>query len=68
MRINAVFEPLNYSQHRKFNDKSEHNTKQNNNNVKVSFSEVLNQAKGALYLQNNVRIVNQSMDKMRYMK
>jgi hypothetical protein len=58
MRINAVLEPLKYNEHRKFNDKSEHNTKQNNNNVNVSFKEILKQAKRDLYLQNNVSIVN----------
>ncbi|WP_238882882.1 hypothetical protein [Clostridium sp. YIM B02551] len=58
MRINAVVESLRYSEQRKFNDSSQYNTKQNNNNSKVSFSEILNQAIGSLYLPNNTRRVN----------
>jgi hypothetical protein len=59
MRINAVVEPHKYKEHRKFNDTSEYNTKQSNSNTKVSFSEVLQQARRNLYSQNNVRLVNQ---------
>lgn len=59
MRIKAIVEPFKYNEHKKFNDTSEYKTKQNNNNVKVSFYEILKQAKRDLNLQNNVRTENQ---------
>ena len=45
MKINAIAEPTKYNAHRRFNDKSEHNRKQNNNNENVPFSEALKRAK-----------------------
>lgn len=59
MRIKAIVEPFKYNEHKKFNDTSEYKTKQNDNNVKVSFYEILKQAKRELYLQNNARTANQ---------
>lgn len=59
MRINAIVESLQYNQHRKFNDNSEHNTKQNNDNVTVSFAEILMKVKEDSSLQNEARRINE---------
>lgn len=59
MRINAIEESLHYNEHRKFNDKSEHNTKQNNDNGTVSFAEILMQVKEDSYLQNDSERINE---------
>ncbi|MBL4931614.1 hypothetical protein [Clostridium paridis] len=63
MRINAIVGSAKYNEQRKFNDTSQYNTKQNSNNGKVSFSDMLNQAMGSLYLQNSVRKVGRSAKK-----
>ncbi|MDD7795519.1 hypothetical protein [Clostridium sp. 'White wine YQ'] len=63
MRINAIVGAAKYNEQRKFNDTSQYNTKQNSNNGKVSFSDMLSQAMGSLYLQNNVRKVGKSAKK-----
>ena len=53
MRINIVVGPMKYNEHRGYNDSehrgrnntSVHNGKQNNDNMKMTFSEILKQAK-----------------------
>lgn len=54
MRIKAIVEPFKYNEHKKFNDTSEYKTKQNDNNVKVSFYEILKQAKES-YIYKTMR-------------
>ena len=45
MRINTIMKTMKCNEHREFDDKGEHNRKQNSDNVKVPFSEILKRVK-----------------------